>query len=167
MVVPHPKGGGIVWTCVEDNVVGEKEEYKAIELRGFYYKLFQEEEGEGVREGIDGYPYLKRLIELWPGYWVEQLSKMNEEVDERNRHHKATGKRQSVQKFSNNDFWKYIGCIISAFTYGKEGYTIWKSTTRRDGCKAACKIDREVRGKIDLLKVSCTLYCLNYSFLYH
>ena len=25
--VPHPKGGG-VWTCVEDNVVGEKDEYK-------------------------------------------------------------------------------------------------------------------------------------------
>ena len=49
LAVPHPKRGGIVWTCVEDNVVGEKEEYKAIELRGFYYKLFQEEEGEGKR----------------------------------------------------------------------------------------------------------------------
>ena len=26
VAVPHPKGGGVVWTCVEDNVVGEKEE---------------------------------------------------------------------------------------------------------------------------------------------
>ena len=28
--VPHPKGGNIVWTYVQDNVVGEKEEYKSI-----------------------------------------------------------------------------------------------------------------------------------------
>ena len=32
--------GGVVWDCVKDNVVGEKEEYKAIGLYGFYYKLF-------------------------------------------------------------------------------------------------------------------------------
>ena len=32
--------GGVVWTCVEDNVIEEKEDYKAIGLRGFYYKLF-------------------------------------------------------------------------------------------------------------------------------
>ena len=38
----------------------------------------------GVRESVDGYSYLKHLIELWPEDCVEQLSKMNEEVDEIN-----------------------------------------------------------------------------------
>ena len=44
MAVPHPKGGEIVWTCVEDNVLGEKEEYRAIGQRGFDYKRFKETE---------------------------------------------------------------------------------------------------------------------------
>ena len=47
VVVTYTKGGGIVWTCVKDNVVGEKGEYKAIGLSGFDYKLFDKEEGRG------------------------------------------------------------------------------------------------------------------------
>ena len=31
------------------NFVWEKEEYKAIELLGFYYKLFEEKEGGGSK----------------------------------------------------------------------------------------------------------------------
>ena len=41
--VPYLKGGGGFWTCVEDNDVGEKEKYKAIGLRGFDSKLFEED----------------------------------------------------------------------------------------------------------------------------
>ena len=37
----HPKRGNIVWTCVEDNIIYEKEEYRTIILCGFYYQLFQ------------------------------------------------------------------------------------------------------------------------------
>ena len=36
--VTHPNGGEVVWTCVEDSVVGGKEEYKEIGLHGFDYK---------------------------------------------------------------------------------------------------------------------------------
>ena len=35
MEVLHPKGGYIVSTCVEYNIIGGKEEYKAIRLKGF------------------------------------------------------------------------------------------------------------------------------------
>ena len=49
MSVPHSKGGIIVWTCVKDNIIDEKEGYKDIGLRGFDYKLFEEEEGGGNR----------------------------------------------------------------------------------------------------------------------
>ena len=58
---------------MEENVVGENEEYKAILLHGFDYKLFQEEEGGGgvgVIKGLYEYQYLKHLIELWTGGWV-------------------------------------------------------------------------------------------------
>ena len=42
---PNPKGGNLVWTCVKDNIIEEKDQYEAIGLRGFDYKLFEEEEG--------------------------------------------------------------------------------------------------------------------------
>ena len=44
MPVPHLKGRNIVWTCVKDNIIEEKEDYKAVGLRGFDYKLFEKEE---------------------------------------------------------------------------------------------------------------------------
>ena len=49
MSVPHQKGERVVWTCVKDNIINEKEYYKAIGLCGFDYKLFEEEEGGGNR----------------------------------------------------------------------------------------------------------------------
>ena len=67
--VPHPKGGKIVWTCVKDHLIEEMEDYKEIGLRGFDYSLFEEKDGGGKREGLDGSPYLKHLIKLWPGNW--------------------------------------------------------------------------------------------------
>ena len=45
--VPHPKGGGIVWTCVKYHIINEKEDYKDIGLRVLDCKLFEEEEGVG------------------------------------------------------------------------------------------------------------------------
>ena len=62
--VPHPTGGGIVWTCVKDNIIQEKDQYKAIGIRGFVYKLCKEEEGGRIREGLYSYSYLKYLIQL-------------------------------------------------------------------------------------------------------
>ena len=42
------KEGVIVLTCVKDNIIEKKEQYKAIGLRGFVYKLCKEEEGERI-----------------------------------------------------------------------------------------------------------------------
>ena len=70
--VPHPKGGVIVWTCVKDHILDKKEDYKEIGMRGFDYSLFEEKDGGEKQEGLDGYPYLKHLIKLWPGDWVRQ-----------------------------------------------------------------------------------------------
>ena len=43
MSVPHPKGGGNIWTRVKDNIIDEKDNCKDIGLRGFDYKSFEEE----------------------------------------------------------------------------------------------------------------------------
>ena len=62
--VSHPKGGGIVWTCANNHIINEKGKYEAIGIRGFDYKLFEEEEVGGTREELYGYPYLKHIIQL-------------------------------------------------------------------------------------------------------
>ena len=54
MSVPHPKGGAIVWTCVKDHIIYEKEDCKYILLRGFVYKLCEEEEGGGLERDYTG-----------------------------------------------------------------------------------------------------------------
>ena len=54
---------------MKDHVIEEKEDYKEIGICGFDCSLFEENEGGGKLEGLDGSPYLKHLIKLWPGYW--------------------------------------------------------------------------------------------------
>ena len=46
---PHPKQRNIVWTCVEDNIIKEKEEYKKIGLCGFTYSYLKKRR-VGVRK---------------------------------------------------------------------------------------------------------------------
>ena len=41
--IPHPKGGNIVWTGVKYHIIDENDNYKAIGLRGYEYKLSEEE----------------------------------------------------------------------------------------------------------------------------
>ena len=73
MSVPHPEGGNIIWNCVKDNTIKENEEYESIGLRGFDYKIFEEERDGVILEGLYGYPYLNHLINLWPGDWVNHM----------------------------------------------------------------------------------------------
>ena len=40
VTVMHLKGGNIFWTYVKDNIIKYTEDYKAIGLHGFDYKLF-------------------------------------------------------------------------------------------------------------------------------
>ena len=76
MYIPHMKGVNKIWTCEKDNITEEKDQYKAIGIFGFDYKLFEEEEVGGIREGLEGYYYLKHLIQLWTGDWIKQMKKI-------------------------------------------------------------------------------------------
>ena len=42
---------------MKDYIIDEKEDYKYIGLRGFGYKLLEEEEGRVTIEGLHGYHY--------------------------------------------------------------------------------------------------------------
>ena len=99
MAVPHLKGGNIVWTCAKDNIIKENEDCKAIELHGFDYKLYEKEKDGGFQEGLYRYPYLKHIIQLLPGDWVERISKTNEAVGESNCLDKLGEKRRLVRFF--------------------------------------------------------------------
>ena len=48
VAITHKKGGNIVWNCVKDNIIKDNEDYKAIGICAFDYKLFEEEEGGGI-----------------------------------------------------------------------------------------------------------------------
>ena len=66
----------------------------------FDYKLFEEEEGGGVREGLYGYPYLNHLIQFCTGDWVNHISKMNKIVGMNNRIMMSGGKKYLVRHFT-------------------------------------------------------------------
>ena len=90
-----------------------------------YYNLFEEEQGGGTKEVLDGYPCLKYLIQLWPGDWVRQMEKMNEAVCMKNRVTKNGGGKRLVSPFKRQQFWKFIGFILLEVTYGKKGHKLW------------------------------------------
>ena len=137
MSVPHPKGGTIVWICVKDHIIDEKEDYKEIGLCGFNYSSFEEKEGGGKQEGLDGYPYLKDLIQLWPGDWERKMVKMNEAVCMKNHFTSNGGGKQQVKKFKRKEFWKYIGCILPAVTYRRKVWNLWSEVPK---CFVSMKI---------------------------
>ena len=49
---------------MKDHIIDDKKDYTDNGLCGFDYKLLEEEEGGGTREGLYVYPYLKHLIHL-------------------------------------------------------------------------------------------------------
>ena len=60
------------------------------------------------------------LIHLWPGYWISQLKRMNRKLDEDNGKalNKGNVRCRKDRRFSINEFWKNIGCLVSAPAFG-------------------------------------------------
>ena len=68
------------------------------------------------------------LINLWPGDWKNKLERMNIKVDEDNG--KSVGmvnvRARKFWRFSSNEFWKNIDCLVSAPTFGLGGSRMWE-----------------------------------------
>ena len=67
----------VLWEVVAYHVVEEPCDHVDIGLRGFDFNIFDEDEEGVVREECSG-SYLKMLIKLWPGDWIDQLKRMNQ-----------------------------------------------------------------------------------------
>ena len=78
-VVGHDKKN-VIWEVVGDHVVEEPCDNEDIGLRGFDFNIFDKDEEGVVREECSG-TYLKMLIKLWPGDWIDQLKRMNRNTD--------------------------------------------------------------------------------------
>ena len=90
------------------------------------------------------------LIKLWPGDWISQLERTNRRVDEENgkASNKGNVRYQKVRRFSSNEFWKNIGCLVSAPTFGLGGSRLWEkeedlklSGKKRKRCSIWVKVD--------------------------
>ena len=67
------------------------------------------------------------LIKLFLGYWISQLKRTNQKVDEENGKslNKGNVRYQKVCRFPSNEFWKNIRCLVSAPTFGLWGSRLW------------------------------------------
>ena len=63
------------------------------------------------------------LIKLWLGGWNNQSKRMNMKLDEENCKSLGVmnGRYRKVWQFSRNEFWKNIGCLVSAPNFGLGG----------------------------------------------
>ena len=113
----------LIWEVAYDHVFEEGVELEELGLRGFDFNLFDEEREGCVGDDVKELPYFLMLIKLWPGYWEDQLHQMNKKVDKANGIGGAqnNGRFWKFQRFSRNEFWKIIGCLLSAPTFDLGG----------------------------------------------
>ena len=57
-------------------------------------------------------------IKPWSRDWEKQAVWINKRLDEDNRLSTEKGSIRKVNRISNNEFWKNIGCIILVPTFG-------------------------------------------------
>ena len=72
-------------------------------------------------------PYLLIIMTLWPGDWEDQIDRKNYKVDEDDVRGgtQENGKFRKLRRFSRNEFWKDIGCLLSEPTFGLGGSILW------------------------------------------
>ena len=87
-------------------MVEEGVEHEELSLRGFDFNLFNEERKGCVGDDVKELPYLLMIMQLWPGYWEEQLDRTNKKADEDNGKGKTQENRQfwKLRRFSSKKF---------------------------------------------------------------
>ena len=120
-----------------------------------------------VRECSSEFPYLLMLFQLWHSNGKTQLKSTNRKVDEDNGKSLNEGnvRYRKVRWFSRNEFWKNIGCLVSAPTFGIGGSRLWDKEYDIKLSVKKRKI-RSIQIKVDLYEVcsSKITYCLLFYF---
>ena len=114
---------------------GEVKEHgqKILDYIGLIINYLRKRRAGGTRQGLDGYLYLKHLIQQWPGDWVMNMAKMNKAVCMKTRVTTNGGGKRQVKNVKRQEFWKCIGFILSVFTYGKKGHKLWSEVPKYFG----------------------------------
>ena len=78
------------------------------------------------------------LMKLWPGDWDNQLERMNMWADGDNGKAVVMVKVRARKfwRFSSNEFWKNVGCLVSAPTFGLVGSRL---TEKKEAQKKSAK----------------------------
>ena len=102
-VVGHDKKK-VLWEEVDNHVVEDPTDHEEIGQRGFDFNVFDQDEEGFVREGFSEFPYLIMLIKLLNGYWMTQLKRMNQKLDEDNGNalNKVNVRYRKLRWFSSN-----------------------------------------------------------------
>ena len=75
-----------------------------------------------VSEVLSGYPYLLMLMKLYHVDWDNNMEIMNIRVDEGGI---VKVQAWKFQRFSRNEFWRKIGCLVFAPTVFWGGSRLW------------------------------------------
>jgi hypothetical protein len=126
-----------VWTLVEDSEPSENapapEEYldTSCGLVGFN---FPEAFKPPTDTDLYRRPYLKLLQKMWPGNWEQQLRQLNNKAAAENATHSGKNWRE-IHPVSKQEWWVFIGVLISAGPQGKGGNKLWErsTSTQREG----------------------------------
>ena len=68
------------------------------------------------------------------------------------------GGKRIVRPSKNQEFWKYIGYVLSEVTHGKKGKNLCSEIIKSVGSKSPTKLQIDVHGNNDLYKVCCENY---------
>ena len=71
---------------------------------------------------------------------MKKMEKTNEAVGTKNRFTIDGGGKRLVCPFNRKYFWKRIGCILSAVTFGKKGHQLWSEIPKYSGKMAPTKL---------------------------
>ena len=90
---------------------------------------------------------------------------MNKTVDEENGGEgtKEHGLFQKLRRFSRNEFWKKIGCLWSAPTFGLGGSRLWEKDPKISGKN---RKRSSIIPKVDLYEVCASLFKILYYCYY-
>ena len=130
------------------------------DCRGLILIFDKVEEGV-VGEGLSEYLYLLIFMNLRPGHLKNQLESINIKVDKDNGKSvgMVKGRARKFWRFSRNEFWKNIGCLVSAPNFGLGGLMRWDN-----------KEEQNISGnnsKIHSIRVKIYLYWVCLYFIIH
>ena len=156
-------GSKVILEVLDDHVVEDGRENDELRLRSFGFIFFVKDEEGVVIEILSEYPYLLLLMKLCTNDWKNQSERINMKVNEDNVKYGGMMKvrARKVFRLSSNEFWKNIGSLISAPTFGIGGSRLWeKEETQRIIGKKSNRCS--IRAKVNLYDIHLfySIYCL-------